>query len=295
MALLRVMIDLQSTQPVFHDIAVFTFDHGLRAESSLEAQRVHTWCQELGLPHILRSWHTSTHPHSRLQEQARHARYQAFLDVCHEYDAAYMMTAHHEDDQLETFWMRLFKGSGIEGLCAMQSTHTWRTHPPVTHLRPFLHAPKSLIESYMESYPFIQDPSNTNTDFERIRIRQLIHTLRKQGFSMDRIPTSIQHIQSTWNVLCQEFEAINDWITPVHDGCILDLTRFKTYAPYQGILALRRLVSHIAPSQYPITFEQATRFYDNIIQAKTFTLHGFIWRWTPQGYRVTAENRHNRI
>ncbi|MEK7654658.1 MAG: tRNA lysidine(34) synthetase TilS [Pseudomonadota bacterium] len=143
-------------------------DHGLRSESAAEALHVGELCRQLNMPHTVLSWQ---HPPitSRLQERARLARYQLLSDWCKTHNYQYLLLAHHANDVLETFMMRLSKGSSLKGLCGLKPM---RNMYGITLVRPFLSLPRNTLHTALEGQEYVQDPSNDNTQFERVRLRQ---------------------------------------------------------------------------------------------------------------------------
>lgn len=154
-------------------------DHGLRSESSDEAAHVGKLCQQLGMPHTILTWQ---HPplRSGLQERARQARYRLLSDWCKAHHFQHLLLAHHADDVLETFMMRLLKGSSLKGLCALKSM---RDMYGITLVRPFLSLPRDVLHAALGNQCYVQDPSNENAQFERIRLRQWLSQIEiKDGF-----------------------------------------------------------------------------------------------------------------
>lgn len=149
-------------------------DHGLRAEASAELDLVQRCAGELGVPFERREVQVSGR--ANVQAAARDARYAA-LDACAaELGLNYIVTAHHREDRAETVLLRLLRGAGPEGLGVL---------PPRlgNRLRPLIRASKSQIWAYLEHrrMPFVSDPSNVNSRFLRVRVRQellpLLHEL----------------------------------------------------------------------------------------------------------------------
>jgi len=113
-----------------------------------------------------------------LEEAARSARYRAFEQVLSDQDV--LMTAHHLDDQFETFLMRAFRGAGPEGLRAMLPE---RTLGKGRLIRPLLSTPKSLLIAVAEAVApdYVQDPSNEDGRYDRGFLRQeLIPLIRSR-------------------------------------------------------------------------------------------------------------------
>jgi tRNA(Ile)-lysidine synthase len=144
-------------------------DHGLRPESSREAAVVSGWLQAENIPHAVLRW-TGVKPASGIQEAARNARYRLLAEWCRAQGCLHLLTAHHRDDQVETYLMRRRARSGSDGLAGMAQI---REIDGCRLLRPLLAVPKARLAAFLvaECRPFLSDPSNTNPVFERARWR----------------------------------------------------------------------------------------------------------------------------
>ncbi len=154
------------------DIHCFTVDHQLRDEAKLEAQFVADFCAGRNIKHRTLMWDEDK-PSTGIQNAARWARYDLLSRACKEVGAVGLVTGHNLDDQIETIMMRTLRdktGEGI-GLSGMASAALFFNSMWV--LRPFLGARKQALKDYLlsESIDWVEDPSNQNETFERVRIR----------------------------------------------------------------------------------------------------------------------------
>lgn len=156
-----------------------TVDHGLRAESAREAREVKRLASMLGVAHRTLKWQGAK-PKAGIPAAARQARYELLAKAARKAGASVIVTAHTQDDQAETFLMRLSRSSGIAGLAAM-ARHTEREG--VTLLRPLLDIPKDRLIATLEKakIDFAIDPSNRDTSFTRPRLRALMPALAMEG------------------------------------------------------------------------------------------------------------------
>ena len=104
------------------------------------------------------------------------------------------MTAHNLEDQVETFFIRLSRGSGLKGLSAMKQLN--KIDSKVYIYRPLLDIKKKfLIKISKNSFgKFIKDPSNKNIKYLRTKIRNLKKPLEKSGIKYEQIFKSIQNL-----------------------------------------------------------------------------------------------------
>jgi tRNA(Ile)-lysidine synthase len=129
-----------------------------------------------------------------VQARARAARYELMAAYAHEHDIPALVTAHHLDDQAETFLMRLKRGSGLDGLSAIPEESVWAG---LTLLRPLLDVPKArLVASAEEAgLPYVTDPSNADTRFERARLRGSLDVLARLGLTAEAIALSARRLR----------------------------------------------------------------------------------------------------
>jgi tRNA(Ile)-lysidine synthase len=160
-------------------IHVATVDHGLRVEARAEAKAVAAGAKKLGLPHRILAW-SGVKPATRLQERARQARYDLLVQHARAIGASHIVLAHHADDQAETVLFRLLRGSGPAGLAGMAGE---TPRDGVILARPFLLIPKARLVATCAAagLGFVDDPSNAEPRFARVRLRRLMPLLEKEG------------------------------------------------------------------------------------------------------------------
>lgn len=158
--------------PHIHTLVAATIDHGLRPASAGEARLVAALCQRLAVPHIILPW-TGEKPETGLSAAARLARYRLLSQAAASMGADALVTGHTLDDQIETVAMRSSRSPddalGLAGMAAatLHTGHLWI-------LRPFLHTRRSAIRDWLRArnVDWIDDPSNEDPRYERVRIRQ---------------------------------------------------------------------------------------------------------------------------
>lgn len=157
-------------------ISVLTVDHGLRPEAAAEAVKVAEWCSLLGLEHHTLRW-AGAKPKTGLQAKARAARYDLLSKWCKGNEVGYLLTGHTMDDQAETVLMRQQRTDTAESLAGIWETAVW---DGVKLFRPLLGQSRADLRAYLTGLgqPWIEDPSNSDRRFERVRVRQ---TLAQEG------------------------------------------------------------------------------------------------------------------
>jgi len=150
-------------------VTALTVDHGLRPGSADEARRVGDWLQERGIAHRLITWRGAK-PETGIQAAARRARYELLTAWCRDAGILHLVLAHHQGDQAETYLLRLAAGSGDDGLACMAAVVET---PGVRLLRPLLGVPRTRLTGTLKAFgqPWLDDPSNRDTAFARVRVR----------------------------------------------------------------------------------------------------------------------------
>jgi tRNA(Ile)-lysidine synthase len=150
-------------------VTALTVDHGLRAEAATEAAQVAAWCAARGIAHVVLTRRGAV-PASGIQAYARAARYGLLETWCRDHFVLHLLLAHQREDQAETVAMRAARGSGLDGLAGMASIVE---RDAVRLLRPLLGVSRSVLRAYLRAcgQTWIEDPSNSNAAFTRVRIR----------------------------------------------------------------------------------------------------------------------------
>lgn len=154
------------------ELVALTVDHRLRSDSSKEAQNLHNRLDKLGIAHHILTWEGEK-PTTALQERARSKRYDLLESWCQQRGYPFLFLGHHQGDQSETYCMRLRRHSGLLGLACMRARSTTQR---VTLVRPFLTTSKEVLRKTVKNFhiPWVEDPSNHNTHFERVFWRQIL-------------------------------------------------------------------------------------------------------------------------
>jgi tRNA(Ile)-lysidine synthase len=158
-------------------LAAFIVDHRLRADSAREARQVAGWLKAAGIAARILAWRHDARPAGSLQAAAREARYALLGAACAKAGIRHLLLAHHRDDQAETLLLRALRGSGVDGLAAMQPAR--QAEDGLHLLRPLLDIPKARLVATLHKrrQPWIEDPSNADPAHARVRVRRALDAL----------------------------------------------------------------------------------------------------------------------
>lgn len=136
---------------------------------------------------------------------ARNARYQAFQSLMS--DDYYLLTAHHQDDQVETFFLQLFRGAGIKGLMGMPEVKNLEKGQLI---RPLLHYSRQQLQDYANDNHliWIDDESNFDTSFQRNFLRhQVLPLIQRKWPGLTNAVLRTEQLCQKSNVLLNEIAA----------------------------------------------------------------------------------------
>jgi tRNA(Ile)-lysidine synthase len=173
----------------FHYVLV---DHNLRKNSNQEAQKVKNLLKkkQINLKVIINKKKINRN----IQAEARIIRYNILLNYCKRNRITTILTAHNLEDQVETFFIRLSRGSGLKGLSAMKPLS--KIDRQINLYRPLLDIKKFFLIKISKNVfgKYFRDPSNKNKKFLRTKVRNLKRPLENSGIKYEQIFKSIQNL-----------------------------------------------------------------------------------------------------
>ena len=174
----------------------FLIDHKLRKDSSKEAKSVINVLKKFNIKCMVLKWHGAK-PKSNIQGVARNYRYNLLKNACKKNKINFLLTGHHIDDLYENFFIRLFRGSGLRGLSSFGEKAEYN-NDDVVILRPLIKLEKKdlIYTTKRVFHYFVDDPTNTNINFQRTRVRNLILNLYKEGFDKKKFGLTIENLKS---------------------------------------------------------------------------------------------------
>ena len=159
------------------NLVALTVDHNLREESKEEAEYVASLCESLGIEHHILTWeHYGIE--SNIHDQARKARYELMTNFCHQNNIEALCTAHHMDDRIEQFFIRIHQGAGLFGL--IDKDHI--IYNEVNVVRPLFSLRKKEILEYLQAHKikYCEDKSNEDPKYLRANIRKWLELMPEE-------------------------------------------------------------------------------------------------------------------
>jgi len=183
-----------------YKIIALTVNHGLRKSAQSEAEYVAQIMHLNNIEHHILVWQGEK-PQSGIEEAAREARYCLIKNWCDEHNVKVLLVAHHLYDQAETFLMRLQRGSGLQGLCAIREVSDY---DGLKILRPLLKTNPQVLKDYLraKNIKWIEDESNQDTKYLRNKIRKFLPILSENiGITAERLSEATANLQSADNFI----------------------------------------------------------------------------------------------
>ena len=207
-----------------YQIAIAHCNFHLRGkESDLDEAFVIKSAKKLKIPYHVISFDTKGYAQQKnisIQMAARDLRYEWFEELLQKQDLHYLLTAHHADDNLETFLINFSRGTGLDGLTGIPAMN----NKTIRTLLPFS---RKEIEQYAKenNITWREDQSNKETKYLRNKLRHDIIPLLKElnpGF-LESFNKTVDHLKGSTQILNDKIDELRKEVQTI-DG---DNLKFK--------------------------------------------------------------------
>ena len=271
-------------------VAAVTVDHQLRAEAAQEAQFVAETCRRLGVSHDVLRWEHGEIS-GNLQDQASRARYGLIANWAKVRGISDVVLGHTADDQAETFLMGLAREAGLDGLTGMR--RSWEAGGVRFH-RPFLLTERAGLRGYLvrNEAGWIDDPSNEDVRFTRVKARRVLKALRPLGITVAKLSGTIVNLSMARQVVVESVSSGARKISQQLAGeIILDRTEFQRLSPEVERRLLITSLRWVSGAEYVPRADAVIRLQVAIRNGRNTTLSGCRIRVTDTEVRVVREPR----
>lgn len=271
-----------------HDVEALHFNHNLRPEADDEALWLQHTLGRYGIACHIGTW-AGDKPTQNIQKYARQARYGFFQKMAEQHGYSGVYIAHTKDDQLETFWLRLAHGSGLKGLGLPLKPVA--KAGKLTLYRPLLDTPREALRTWLtgQGQSWLEDPSNSNEAFYRIRVRNMLPALESWGLGADAIFALMESCQKAEKTVQQQVAKSLDAIVTKDDKNLF--VNKSLFAEHEALQ--KRIVIHICQQFggeiYPPRSHKITRLIAGLEQGKTMPLGRLVFR--PRNGGIIVEKQ----
>lgn len=262
-------------------VQVVTVDHGLRPEAADEAAEVGRLCAGLGLPHEVVRWHWEGA--GNLQDAARRGRRTQMAAWAARVGVTTLALAHTQDDVAETFLMRLARGAGVDGLSSM--AERW-DEGGVTWIRPLLTVSRAALRAHLRDLgaTWVEDPSNDNDRFDRVRMRKAMVGLRDLGLTGARLAEVAGHLAQARVALQRASDqAVGRCVVVQGNALRLDVLAMASETAEVQRRVVASVIGHLAPSGYAPRGAAIQALLARVLAGQPATLAGVRFQPTRTG------------
>ena len=269
-------------------VEAVTVNHGLRPEAAAEAAFVARFCAARGIPHTTLHW-DGRQAEGNLMDAARRARLRLIGAWARERGLAQVALGHTADDQAETFLMRLSRASGLEGLAGMRPVFEAEG---VRWHRPFLHHSRAELRAVLQAQgvSWVDDPSNANERFDRVKARKALAALAPLGIDADRLNAVVEHLAMAEQGLGLAAQRLaRDHVQEQSGDVVIDAQAFhRDFDPEMQRRMMNAALIWVSGAEYP---PRAGKLMDLLAKANRQgrTLHGCRITATDAEIRITRE------
>ena len=236
---------LENTCKVYYVL----IDHNLRKNSSNEAKLVKNLLKKFKINlNILKNKKKIV---KNIQSEARKVRYELLTTFCKKKNIKIIITAHNLEDQVETFFIRLSRGSGLQGLSSMKQTN--KIEKNINLFRPLLDIKKNQLMKISKLIfgKYYKDPSNRNTKYLRTRIRKLKKSLEASGINYEKISHSIKNLASSRDTLNLYFDKIyKDMTFKTKNKIHIDLKGLESLNQEMKLRVFKKSIQNLTNTYY---------------------------------------------
>ena len=279
------------------DLHVLTVDHNLRETSKRDVEFVRNYSVDHALQYQMFEW-SHDGVDSNIQSNARHARYDFMTDYARHHYLDFIVTAHHANDQIENFFIKLLRGSSIYSFASNDILN----YKGVKILRPLLSIMRKELEEYAQinSITYLEDETNQDTKYFRNELRQKLPFLYQNSQHLDeelferRILSSIKNLTRASRSLEQLIEEClnQSFCFSEQNGGFytLDIDKYQEFLPEEQMQSLTKALQKISGNVNTIRIKSIERLYHGLLhdQKLVMTLHGCIIK----KYHDRHHNRH---
>ena len=254
------------------DVKYFIVNHRLRKNSTTEAKSVQKLLKNFSINLNILTWKGSK-PQKNIQSISRNKRYELLINQANKFKIDNILLGHHLDDLFENFFIRILRGSGLNGLVSLDR-ETQRDTVNLT--RPLLEINKNDLV-YLSNYVFgsyVNDPSNENDKFKRVKVRNFINQLGSEGLDTNKLFLTVRNLKlANENIKYYVEDNLkkNLTILPFEDNAILK-KNFFSHSDEVIFRSFTEVLRIIGKKYYPVRGKKIDKVLQSIKAKSSFKL-----------------------
>ncbi len=252
-----------------------TIDHKMRQSSSKEAAALSKILQKNKITHEILAINKKDLPKTNIEANLREARYEMLYNFCSKNKIEHLFLGHHLGDVAENFLIRLFRGSQLDGLSAMQEV---LRHKKIKLCRPLLNVEKDELKKYLQAkkIKWFEDESNDDEKFLRNKMRKFFDSFEEKNLIQKRIKNAAEIIKESKDfiddVLLREAAICLDFkqdrsskISAKEASFTINLKNYQKIPPNIALKILSLVLIEASGNPYKPRLEGLKNFEKNIL------------------------------
>jgi tRNA(Ile)-lysidine synthase len=244
-----------------------TVDHKIRQSSSNEALKLSKILQKEKISHSILPLNSKKIPKKNIEANLRELRFEALHDFCKKEKIKFLFLGHHLGDVAENFLIRLFRGSGLDGLSTISEISDFKK---IKLVRPLLDLEKEDLKNFLRSkkIKWFEDESNKDEKFLRNKVRNFFETFSEKNLIQARIKNASDEISKTRDfldaILLTQAKKILKFNQQNH--CLIDLKKFQKTDEKIALKILALLSLEVSQQNYKPRLKELKIFYDYLLK-----------------------------
>ncbi len=247
------------------ELFAITIDHSVRKNSQKESSQLQKLLQKNKINHEILKINWQEKPISNIEATLRQERYKLLCEFCKKNKIKFLFLGHHLGDAAENFLIRLFRGSGLDGLSTMSD---FLELNGVKLVRPMLDVDKDELKTYLKSkkIKWFEDETNEDEKFLRNKIRKFLASLPEEKLIQKRIKNAGDTIAEMRDFIDVVVEKEMQEVVKLEDTLYkIDLQKFKKLNKKIALKILALLAMKIGEKEYKPRLVKLEKFYDWIM------------------------------
>jgi len=242
-------------------------NHNIRKNSSQEARKVKQLLKKKNIN--LKIFLNKKKIVKNIQAEARNVRYNFLINYCKKNKVNILLTAHNLEDQVETFLIRLSRGSGLRGLSSMKPLS--KINSQVNLYRPLLDIKKNFLLKISKNTfgKYFKDPSNKNKKYLRTKVRNLKKPLENSGIKYDQIFKSIQNL-SLSKITLDEYlnTTFKELIRKDKKEILINFSKYLNLSRDTKMALINKSIKHLKNNYYDLRSKKVDNLIENLEKRK---------------------------
>lgn len=250
------------------ELLAVTIDHKMRQNSSKEAKDLGKILAKEKISHQILTISKSKVPSKNIEAKLRELRYEMLYDFCQKNHIKYLFLGHILGDVAENFLIRLFRGSGLDGLSSIAKISTYKD---INLIRPLLDVSKDDLKEFLKSkkIQWFEDETNLDEKFLRNKIRNFLESFSEKDLLHKRIKSASDEIAKSRDfldkILLQEAKKI---LKKKSEGFLIDIKKFKELDEKIALKILALVLMEVGGKDYKPRLEKLRNFYEYLKEEK---------------------------